>query len=131
MILAGPFSEGFAQTINDWFDREIDAINEPHRPIPSGAISAQEVFQQLWFLFLGGMSLAACLDKWSMNDFPTVSTIALFGYFVSYIYSAPPLKLKQNGWLGALAIGTCYIALPWWCGAATFGDLERPVDWFL
>ena len=28
-----------AQTINDWYDREIDAINEPYRPIPSGAIS--------------------------------------------------------------------------------------------
>lgn len=27
------------QTINDWYDREIDAINEPYRPIPSGAIS--------------------------------------------------------------------------------------------
>jgi hypothetical protein len=25
------------QTINDWYDREIDAINEPYRPIPSGA----------------------------------------------------------------------------------------------
>ena len=24
------------QTINDWYDRDIDAINEPYRPIPSG-----------------------------------------------------------------------------------------------
>ena len=33
----------FLQTINDWYDRDIDAINEPYRPIPSGAISEQEV----------------------------------------------------------------------------------------
>jgi chlorophyll synthase len=61
VILAGPFSEGFAQTINDWYDREIDAINEPYRPIPSGAISEKEVMEQLRFLFLGGliMSLAS------------------------------------------------------------------------
>jgi chlorophyll/bacteriochlorophyll a synthase len=39
MILAGPFLTGYTQTINDWYDREIDAINEPNRPIPSGAIS--------------------------------------------------------------------------------------------
>lgn len=39
MILAGPFLTGYTQTINDWYDREIDAINEPYRPIPSGAIS--------------------------------------------------------------------------------------------
>lgn len=31
------------QTINDWYDKEIDAINEPYRPIPSGAISEPEV----------------------------------------------------------------------------------------
>lgn len=28
---------GWLQTINDWYDRDIDAINEPYRPIPSGA----------------------------------------------------------------------------------------------
>ena len=38
MILAGPFSCGFTQTINDWYDRDLDAINEPYRPIPSGKI---------------------------------------------------------------------------------------------
>ena len=31
MILAGPFSCGFTQTINDWYDRDLDAINEPYR----------------------------------------------------------------------------------------------------
>ena len=58
VLLAGPFLMGFAQTINNWYNREIDAINEPHRPIPSGAITREEVFQQLWFLFLGGLSFA-------------------------------------------------------------------------
>lgn len=33
----------FSQTLNDWYDREIDAINEPYRPIPSGAISESDV----------------------------------------------------------------------------------------
>ena len=54
MILSGPFLTGFTQTINDWYDREIDAINEPNRPIPSGAISKGEVIFQIWFLLLGG-----------------------------------------------------------------------------
>lgn len=43
MIMAGPFLTGYTQTLNDWYDREIDAINEPNRPIPSGAISEQDV----------------------------------------------------------------------------------------
>lgn len=29
--------------MNDWYDREIDAINEPYRPMPSGSISENEV----------------------------------------------------------------------------------------
>ena len=39
------------------------------------------------------------------------------------IYSAPPLKLKQNGWLGNYALGASYIAVPWWAGQALFGKL--------
>lgn len=31
------------QTINDWYDRDIDAINEPYRPIPSGRITEPQV----------------------------------------------------------------------------------------
>ena len=37
MSMSGPMLTGYTQTINDYFDREIDAINEPNRPIPSGA----------------------------------------------------------------------------------------------
>ena len=37
MFMSGPLLTGYTQTINDYYDREIDAINEPNRPIPSGA----------------------------------------------------------------------------------------------
>jgi hypothetical protein len=35
-LMSGPLLTGYTQTINDYYDREIDAINEPYRPIPSG-----------------------------------------------------------------------------------------------
>jgi chlorophyll synthase len=47
IILAGPFSAGFAQIINDWYDRDVDAINESYRPEPSGQICPKEVAEQL------------------------------------------------------------------------------------
>lgn len=131
MILAGPFLTGYTQTINDWYDREIDAINEPYRPIPSGAISEGEVIFQIWFLLLGGLGISYGLDVWAGHDFPTVLALSIFGSFISYIYSAPPLKLKQNGWAGNYALGASYISLPWWCGQAVFGELNRPVFWIL
>ena len=42
-ILSGPLLTGYTQTMNDWYDRDIDAINEPYRPIPSGKIKPGEV----------------------------------------------------------------------------------------
>lgn len=131
MLLAGPFLTGYTQTINDWYDRDIDAINEPNRPIPSGAISEGEVIAQIWVLLLGGLALSYGLDVWCGHDFPINLALAVFGSFISYIYSAPPLKLKQNGWAGNYALGASYISLPWWCGQAVFGSLDRPVFWIL
>jgi chlorophyll synthase len=131
MILAGPFLTGYTQTINDWYDREIDAINEPYRPIPSGAISEKDVIAQIWVLLLGGLGISYGLDVWAGHDFPVVFALSVFGSFISYIYSAPPLKLKQNGWAGNYALGASYISLPWWCGQAVFGELDKPVFWVL
>ncbi|GAY32030.1 hypothetical protein CUMW_000170 [Citrus unshiu] len=105
MIMSGPCLTGYTQTINDWYDREIDAINEPYRPIPSGAISENE----------------------AGHDFPTIFWLAVGGSLLSYIYSAPPLKLKQNGWIGNFALGASYISLPWWAGQALFGTLTPDI----
>lgn len=123
MILAGPFMEGYSQTINYWYDREIDAVNEPYRPIPSGAISEKQIMEQICFLILGSLGIAFGIDKWAGNDFPAVLLCAAIGTLVGYIYSAPPMRLKQNGWTGDLAIGLCYITLPWLCGHAAFAPL--------
>ncbi len=124
MLMSGPMLTGYTQTLNDYFDREIDAINEPYRPIPSGAIALGRVVAQIWVLLLGGLGIAALLDWWAGHSFPTITALAVGGSLLSYIYSAPPLKLKQNGWLGNYALGASYIALPWWAGHALFGDLS-------
>ncbi|XP_042513080.1 chlorophyll synthase, chloroplastic [Macadamia integrifolia] len=127
MLMSGPFMTGYTQTLNDWYDRDIDAINEPYRPIPSGAISENEVITQIWVLLLGGLSLGGLLDVWAGHNFPVVFYLALGGSLLSYIYSAPPLKLKQNGWIGNFALGSSYISLPWWAGQALFGTLTPDV----
>ncbi len=124
MLLSGPLMTGYTQTLNDFYDREIDAINEPYRPIPSGAISIPQVVSQIIVLLVTGLGLAYGLDVWTGHDFPVLTCLTLGGAFLAYIYSAPPLKLKQNGWLGNYALGASYIALPWWAGHALFGELN-------
>ncbi len=124
MVMSGPLLAGFTQTINDYYDRDIDAINEPYRPIPSGAIALWQVKVQIWLLLLAGLAAAWGLDRWAQHDRPILLLLALGGSFISFIYSAPPLKLKQNGWLGNYALGASYIAVPWWAGQALFGELS-------
>jgi chlorophyll synthase len=124
MLLSGPLMTGYTQTLNDFYDKEIDAINEPYRPIPSGAISIPQVVTQLLILLFGGLGISYLLDLWAGHEFPVMFCLTLGGAFIAYIYSAPPLKLKQNGWLGNYALGASYIALPWWAGHALFGQLN-------
>jgi chlorophyll/bacteriochlorophyll a synthase len=119
MLMSGPLLTGYTQTLNDFYDREIDAINEPYRPIP-----IPQVVTQIVVLLLGGIGVAYFLDRVSGHDFPIMTCLTLGGIFIAYIYSAPPLKLKQNGWLGNYALGASYIALPWWAGHALFGELN-------
>lgn len=124
MLMSGPLMAGYTQTLNDFYDREIDAINEPYRPIPSGAISIPQVVAQILILLGAGLGVAYLLDLWSGHETPTMTLLTLLGAFLAYIYSAPPLKLKQNGWLGNYALGSSYIALPWCAGHALFGTLN-------
>ncbi|NEN98415.1 MAG: chlorophyll synthase ChlG [Moorea sp. SIO3I7] len=127
MLLSGPLMAGYTQTLNDFYDREIDAINEPYRPIPSGAISIPQVITQIVVLLLAGIALSYGLDVWAGHEFPTLTCLTLGGAFLAYIYSAPPLKLKKNGWLGNYALGASYIALPWWAGHGLFGHLNLTI----
>ena len=46
-LLAGPLVCATSQAVNDWYDRHVDAINEPGRPIPSGRVPGQ------WGLYIG------------------------------------------------------------------------------
>ena len=82
----------------------------------AGAISETEVVVQFLALLAAGLGTAFALDKWVGHETPTLFYLAVFGSFISYIYSAPPLKLKQSGWAGNYALGSSYISLPWWAG---------------
>jgi chlorophyll/bacteriochlorophyll a synthase len=111
VLLAGPLVCGTSQAANDWFDRHVDAINEPQRPIPSGRVPGR------WGLGLAvvwtclSLAVGAALGLW-------VFAATLVGLALAWAYSAPPLRLKLNGWFGNTAVGLCYEGLPWFTGAA-------------
>lgn len=111
VALAGPLVCATSQAVNDWYDRHVDAINEPNRPIPSGRIPGRWGFYIACLWTVLSLAVAATLGLW-------VFAAAVVGLILAWIYSAPPLRLKQNGWWGNSAVALCYEGLPWFTGAA-------------
>ena len=111
VLLAGPLVCGTSQAVNDWFDRHVDAINEPQRPIPSGRIPGR------WGLYIAIIAtLISAGIGWLLG--PVVFVAGLVGLAFAWAYSAPPLRFKANGWLGPLVCGLTYEGLSWFTGAA-------------
>lgn len=119
IVLAGPLVCATSQAINDWYDRHVDAINEPGRPIPSGRIPGA------WGLYIGVIwTLLSVLVAGYLG--PVVLAAATLGLLLAWAYSAPPLRLKLNGWWGNAAVGLCYEGLPWITGAAILSGFGLP-----
>jgi chlorophyll synthase len=115
VALAGPLVCATSQAVNDWFDRDVDAINEPLRPIPSGRIPGRWGYYIACLWTALSLAVAATLGAW-------VFIAAMVGLSLAWAYSAPPLRLKQNGWLGNAAVGLAYEGLPWFTGAAVMAS---------
>jgi chlorophyll synthase len=115
VLLAGPLVCATSQAVNDWYDRHVDAINEPNRPIPSGRIPGRWGFYIACVWTLLSLAVAAALGQW-------VFAAAVLGLFLAWVYSAPPLRLKQNGWWGNSAVALCYEGLPWFTGTAVMAS---------
>lgn len=120
IALTGPLVCASSQAVNDWFDRFVDAINEPDRPIPSGRIPGS------WGLYIAIFWTLLCVLAAIPLGPLGVAAVALALAF-SWAYSAPPLRLKQNGWLGNAAVGFTYEGLAWVTGAAImYGSVVPP-----
>jgi chlorophyll synthase len=109
VFLAGPLVCATSQAANDWYDRHVDAINEPNRPIPSGRIPGTWGFWIACFWTILSLAIAAALGQ-------LVFWAAVFGLVLAWAYSAPPIRLKRNGWFGNAAVAICYEGLPWFTG---------------
>ncbi|MBV5304790.1 MAG: chlorophyll synthase ChlG [Chlorobium sp.] len=110
ILLAGPLMCAMSQTMNDYFDREVDAINEPERPIPAGKIS-----KSASWLITFGLIVTGFLVAFSIH--PYVVAIAFAGVLMSHAYSGPPLRAKRNGWFGNLIVGLAYEGVAWLTGS--------------
>lgn len=116
LLMAGPILCGASQVINDYFDREVDALNEPHRLIPSGQVSIAQVTATILVLVFVGLGIALYLGK-------GVFIMTAFGLLFAVMYSAPPVRAKRNGWVGNTMVAISYEGLAWLAGHLAFAPL--------
>ena len=118
VVLTGPLVCGASQIVNDWYDQDVDALNEPDRPIPSGRVPGKTAF---WFAVVW----TVIAQTWAILLGPWVAAATGLGLALAWAYSAPPLRLKMNGWWGNSAVAISYEGLAWITGAAIVigGDL--------
>ena len=95
-----------ANTINDYYDRKIDAVNEPNRPIPSGSIKPKEALGYATVLSVIGFVAAY------FTNVPSLA-LAVIAWFLFTYYAT---KGKRTGVLGNLIVSTC-IAIPFIYGS--------------
>jgi chlorophyll synthase len=119
VLLAGPLVCASSQAVNDWFDRHVDAINEPNRPIPSGRMPGR------WGFYIAVLwTLLSIFWAWPLGPWGFAATA--LGLLLSWAYSTPPIRLKNNGWWGNSACALSYEGLAWVTGAAVMLGGEMP-----
>jgi len=112
LILIVAIITAAGNVINDYFDADIDAINRPKRPIPSGDVrrSSARIFATI--LFLCGILLSLFSNVLCL-------TIVVLNSLVLIIYAA---KLKSSPFIGNLAIS--YLAASIFLFGGAFAGLS-------
>lgn len=111
VLLTGPLVCGTSQAVNDWFDRHVDAINQPDRPIPSGRIGGT---WGLRIAIIGSLVSAAA----SALAGPWVFGATCLALASAWAYSAPPFRAKMSGIWGPGLVAISYEGLTWFTGAS-------------
>jgi geranylgeranylglycerol-phosphate geranylgeranyltransferase len=97
-----------SMSINDYYDRSIDAINEPSRPIPSGLVGAREALVFVFVLSVLGFIFAYF-----------ASILCLAVAVISWIIVATYVTVgKRSGLPGNFLVSAC-VAIPFVYGSIT------------
>ena len=117
----GFFLTGATMAINDYYDREIDAVNEPRRPIPSGMVSPIEALTYASVLTIIGFLAALATNLQCL-------AIAFIAWLIFVLYTTVG---KRTGFLGNLMVSTC-ISIPFIYGSFVVGvGLQQAVGVFV
>jgi len=117
-FLTGFMLTGAAMTVNDYYDRAIDAINEPARPIPSGSVSPREALLFATLLSIVGFIFAILTS-------PLCLAVAVISWILVVTYLTVG---KRSGLPGNFLVSAC-VAAPFIYGSITVTGQFQPNVW--
>jgi geranylgeranylglycerol-phosphate geranylgeranyltransferase len=112
------FFTGFLLTaasmaINDYYDREIDAVNEPNRPIPSGTIKPKEALAFAFILSALGFTTAYANSYLTNLQSAYCFLIAIIAWLIFVAYTTIG---KRTGLPGNFLVSAC-VSIPFIYGS--------------
>lgn len=90
------FISATALILNDYFDLEIDRINAPHRPLPSGMVTKGDTLVLSFVVALLGLTASALL---SLTAFITTAAVWIVGVLYNW-------RFKRSGLAGNLMVAS-------------------------
>ena len=119
-FLWGFFLSSPAMILNDYFDIEVDRVNAPHRPLPSGLISSAACIYLAIITMLVGLIV---------SSFIGLSTILIYVIFwlIGFLYN---WRLKEKGLLGNLLVSSS-VAITIIFGGIVVGQPWNKAVWII
>ena len=110
-FFTGFFVCAYSMSVNDVYDLEVDRVNRPDRPIPSGRISVRQASTLSLAMLVVGLACA-------LLSFVPLAVVTAVAYaFLSWLYNA---KAKRTGLPGNLIVASS-LAIPFIYGGAVSG----------
>ena len=118
-----------SNVLNQVCDLELDRINKPERPLPRGEVTVRGASIFSAALYGASITLAYFVIP---GTFPEVFVIVVFTAFLTWSYSARPLRLRRIWWLAPLVIALPRGGLLKVCGWATLAPVAADREpWLL
>jgi geranylgeranylglycerol-phosphate geranylgeranyltransferase len=117
-FLCAFFISGSAIVLNDYYDLEVDKINSPNRPLPSGLITPLEA------ILLTALATAAGLAASLAFGFSSFMLCAIF-WIIGFLYN---WKFKAAGLVGNLMVSSS-VAITFLLGGMAVGQPWNKIIW--
>jgi geranylgeranylglycerol-phosphate geranylgeranyltransferase len=117
-FLVGFFVSASAMVSNDYFDIEVDRMNRPDRPLPSGRITTFELKLLTIIVSVAGLASAVLLGA-------PMFAIAVVFWAVGFLYN---WRFKETGLPGNMMVSSS-VAATFVCGGVAVGELTSGIVW--